>query len=144
MNSAAFISCLAWTRDRLPVSALAAEGDLLPQPREAGSRDDRWRLDFNGGHLIAVQHNDKTWACTIIVFGVSPDMVVENVEHNLVRDGLPSFLHFDRVDTKGSDIVDRLYRQSADKKISAVLTTDPSASGEGEPSALLTFFHEGK
>lgn len=136
------LGCLLWTRDRVPVEEIHNEARLYRLPSGAGSADELWRTDFPGGHLTVTQHNDGTYACSAAVVGVSAEEIVTTFAETLVLGGLPVDMRFQAgtVADKGG-LVDHLYRQPSDAKISAILTVDPHANGDAT-AAMLTFFYQ--
>jgi hypothetical protein len=136
------MSCLLWTRDKVPVEELHKEARLHRLPSEKGSADELWRTSFPGGHLTVAQHNDGTFGCSAMVAGVTAAEIVTTFEKTLMLGGIPANMRFQAVNVvEKSGLVDRLYRQPSDARISALLTVDPQASDEAT-AATLTFFYE--
>ena len=142
MNVAAFMACLAWTRNQEPIRQTAPELGLSPVQPHSSDSGDRWQLAFDAGHITAIQHNDGSYACTVQVYGAPAAAVEQHVEHMLTR-GLPEWLRFEKIEVDAKSLVDTTYRQRADKAISAILTVNRRAepSSPEQLTALLTFFH---
>ena len=137
-----FVNCLMWTRDGVPISELADEGKLSQDTSDRALTDQLWNRTFPGGRIQVRQHNDGSQACSLSVWSVPSDDVLEAVNGSIRPDG-PAPLDFRFIDSEVRDSIGtRRYQQKADHGISLLLST-PETVSEDAPSAVLTFFHEG-
>lgn len=122
---------------------LEDEARLHRLPKDEASTDDLWQTDFPGGHLVVAQHNDGSYSCSTLIFGVGAETVVAAVERDLVLSGLPESMRFQLTDFVEKDgVADHHYRQAGDAKMSATLTVMLGEPRIDDDRAVLTFFYE--
>lgn len=93
------------------------------------------------GHLVVAQHNDGSYSCSTLIFGVGAETVVAAVERDLVLSGLPESMRFQLTDFVEKDgVADHHYRQAGDAKMSATLTVMLGEPRIDDDRAVLTFF----
>jgi len=136
----AFINCLLWTREGVPVSDLAEPGRLVLETQGAPSgRDTVWSRSIGGERLLLVQHNDGSQACSLFFWTSNPESIVAAIENVFSRNGEDWPLDFRAEGTSESNGDEvRTYRQHSDKHIFLAVSIF-AAPAEGAPSAALTF-----
>lgn len=140
VSSNAFINCLLWTRDGVPISELATERRLtLDQSDSPTEGDTVWTRAIADEHLSLVQHNDGSRACSIFFWTPDPDSIFSAVEDSFSEKGEDWPLDFRPEGQRITDgMVSRHYRQHSDKKILLTVSSLARDPVDG-PSVALTF-----
>ena len=136
----AFINCLLWTRDGVPVSELAEPGRLVLEREGAPSEQDTvWSRAIGGERLLLMQHNDGSQARSLFFWTSHPESVAAAIEDVFSRNGEDWPLDFRAEGTSESDGAEvRTYRQHSDKRIFLAVSIF-AAPADGAPSAAMTF-----
>lgn len=145
---ASFVQCLSYTRDYVTLDNWRDEtGFVQIDESQFETNDmpvqDAWKVNFKNGHLILLAHGEKSKACSTYIYSSDDIPTIELTEKYLSNGGLPSFLTFEQVGVDSEfGRETRSYKQIADKRIQATLTTvEKNPSKDVQLLAILTYFY---
>ncbi len=140
----AFVNCLIFSREGVPLSELAVESDLKKSASAESDpqQSERWRVAGIQGEVVLIARLDGSRACTTIARGVATNEIFRRTEQFLLS-RLPDGMRFElKSEERSTKLRTHHYRQIADAGLSATLsvTLDSQQTNE-DGTAIVSFYY---
>lgn len=140
----AFVNCLLFSREGVPISELASESDLVKSASSEGDPQhaERWHVAGLRGEVLLIAHLDGSRACTTVARGVSTEEILRRTEKFLVS-RLPERMRFEHQgDERSGELQTSHYNQIADAGLSATLSVSLDSERTSEVgTAMVSFYY---